>query len=59
MKKLLIAIAMLFSTTAAYAEQTKILIASSYPAMSTFNYQAEFIAKKVYCLLYTSDAADE
>ena len=49
MKKLLIAIAMLFSTSA-YAEQTKILIASSYPAMSTFNYQAEFIAKKVYML---------
>ena len=53
MKRLLIAIAMLFFTTTAYAEkqkQTTILIASSYPAMSTFNYQAEYISKRVYQL---------
>ena len=50
MKKLLIAIAMLFFSTSAYAEQTKILIASSYPAVSTFNEPAQFIADKVKVL---------
>ena len=50
MKIILTALAvLLFTTTTALAE-TKIRIASSFPAISTFNEQAQFIAKRVYTL---------
>ena len=50
MKTILTALAvLLFTTTTALAE-TKIRIASSVPAISTFNEQAQFIAKRVYTL---------
>ena len=50
MKTILTALAvLLFTTTTALAE-TKIRIASSFPAISTFNEQAQFIAKRVYTL---------
>ena len=48
MRYLIMAIAILFSTSA--LADTKILIASSYPAVSTFNEQAQFIADKVKVL---------
>ena len=49
MKYLLMAIAVLFSTSA-IADTKKILVASSFPAVSTFNEQAQFIADKVKVL---------
>ena len=48
MKFLFMAIALLFSTSA--MAETKILVASSFPAVSTFNEQAQFIADKVKVL---------
>ena len=48
MKTMLAAIAVFFSfITVAYAEQMKIRVASSFPAISTFNEQAQFIADRV------------
>ena len=50
MKTILTALAVLLFTTTNVLAETKIRIASSFPAISTFNEQAQFIAKRVHTL---------